>query len=80
MNHGTEMTIEQDNIYSQLREYRKELQDDAKIDSVAMDALERVLNLEVTVFRLRKKLHSIEGWIFAINITLFIAFITYILR
>ena len=80
MNHGTEMTIEQDNIYSQLREYRKELQDDAKIDSVAMDALERVLNLEVTVFRLRKKLHSIEGWIFAINLTLFIAFITYILR
>ena len=70
MNHGTEMTIEQDNIYSQLREYRKELQDDAKIDSVAMDALERVLNLEVTVFRLRKKLHSIEGWIFAINLTL----------
>lgn len=72
--------MEQDNIYSQLREYKKELQDDAKNHWVAMDALERVLELEVKVFQLGKKLESIEGWIVAINVTLFIAFITYILR
>lgn len=72
--------MEKDNIYSQLREYKKELQDDAKDHLVAMDALERVLELEVKVFRLGKKLENIKGWIVAIYIGFFIALITDILR
>ena len=73
MNQGNEMTIEKDDIYNQVKEHQESTKDHS-------EALERVLELEVKVFRLGKKLESVKVWIVTIYIGLFIAFITDILR
>ena len=68
MNQGNEMTIEQDNIYSLVKKHN----DDAQDHSIAIDALERVLELEVKVFQLKKNLDDTRLSYFAFAIVVFI--------